>query len=165
MEGLGIILALSFILHNYEEYRSFKIFNEFYLRHLNKKFQHPDIFFRAITILSFVVCGIYVLNCFIANKALQFAATIATMSLLINGVQHCIYSLLARKLLPGTISGIFLLIPLSLAYFVLLEKDIHFSIIDIIQWSAISIVASFLLIQISLRIGFHLSKCLNDRGR
>ena len=151
---LGIFLSGFFILHNIEEYRSFKDFKAFYLKKINEKLRHRKVFLYALILLTFFVSGICISNYLIASQTLQFATTLIAVSLFINGMQHCIFSVWTRKILPGTISAIFLLIPCSAIYLVFLEKEMPFGLIDIATWSIVSAILMLLAIHASLWIGY-----------
>jgi len=80
--------------------------------------------------------------------------TIIVISLLINGIQHCLSSLWMGKILPGMVSAAFLLIPFSLVYLVFLEIEIQFGIFDLVKWFIFSILIMVLSIYVSLRLGY-----------
>ncbi len=155
---LGLLLPVVFILHNIEEYRSFEDFKAFYFKTIHVKLRHRKVFGFALLILTLLVSLICIANYLATNSFLGFATTIVAMSLLINGIQHSVCSCLARKLLPGTISAIFLLIPCSIVYLAFLEKETQFGISSIISWSLVSVVSMFVSIHISLWIGYFFFK-------
>jgi hypothetical protein len=159
---VGLFLPVVFIVHNIEEYRSFEKFKTFYLKAINSKFRHRTVFLYALMILTIFVSGVCISNYLMTSQILRFATTIVAMSLLANGIQHCISSLWARKILPGTISAIFLLIPCSAIYLVFLEKETQFSILDIVGWFIVSMIVMFLSIRASLWIGYFLFKRSNS---
>ena len=111
-------------------------------------------FCTLLIILTLFVSGICTANYLMTSRTLGFATTIIVMSLIINGIQHSVSSFLARKILPGTISAIFLLIPYSIVYLIFLEKEIQFGIFNIVKWSILSIILTLLSIHVSLWIGY-----------
>ena len=161
----GLFFPAVFILHNIEEYRSFEVFNAFYLKAINSKFRHRMVFLYALIILTVFVSGLCISNYLMTSRILRFATTIVSMSILTNGIQHCISSLWARKILPGTISAIFLLIPCSAVYLVFLEKETQFSVLDIVGWFIISMIVMVLSIRASLWIGYLLFKRSNSGSK
>lgn len=155
---LGLFLSIVFIVHNIEEYRSFEDFKAFYLKAINSIFHHRTVFLYALIILTIFVSGLCISNYMLTSQALRFATTIVAMSLLTNGIGHCISSVLNRNILPGTISAIFLLIPCSVVYLVFLEKETLFGVFDILGWFLVSMIMMFLSIRASLWIGYLLYK-------
>lgn len=155
---LGLFLPMAFILHNVEECRSFEEFKIFYLKKISPKLCHRIVFLYALIILTLLVSGICIANYWTASRALECATTIIAISLFVNAVQHIVSSYLARKMIPGTISAILLLIPCSLVYLFVLERETRFSIFDIVTWGIISIILTPLSIRLSLWIGYLLFK-------
>lgn len=154
----GLFLPLIFILHNIEEFRSFAVFKEFYFKKINKKLKHKRVFFYSLVILTVFVSGICIGNYFASSQAVHLMTTLIAMAFLINGLQHCITSLWMHKVLPGTISALFLLIPSSVTYFILLEKETQFGILELISWILFSVIFMYLAIHASLWLGYLIFK-------
>lgn len=154
--AFGLLLPAIMILHNTEEYRSFERFKNVYLKSIDEKLRKKSVFLYALAILTISAAGICVANYFIGSRTSQIATTLVMIALLFNGVQHCTFSLWYRKMLPGTVSGLFLMIPYSLIYLILLENEIKFGFFDFVSWSLLSIIFMILLIRISFRIGYFL---------
>lgn len=151
---LGLLLPVILILHNAEEYWSFEEFKKTHLRFIKEKFRQRKIFLYALVILTTCASGICISNYFVGGRTFQFVTTIIVLSLFLNGIQHCISSLWARKILPGTISAAFLLIPYPIFYLVSLENEIRFGIFDIMRWSLLAVIFMISSIYISFRIGY-----------
>ena len=143
---------------NIEEYW---FYNPLYFKFIAKKYRKKSVFGGAQVLLTVCVAAIYLANYFIANQTLQTATAIVALSLFVNGIQHCACSLRFKKILPGTVTGLFLLIPSSTMYFVLLRQDTGFTFLNLIQWSLLSVVAMLVAIQLSLRISYLLQNKRN----
>lgn len=155
--ALGLLIPVILTVHNAEEYFAFKVFKRFYLKFLNKKLQNRTVFLYAICILTLFASVICISNYFLKSKSTQLLTTIVVISLLLNGIQHCISSLRAREFLPGTFSSLLLLIPYSLIYLEFLQREIRFGLVDLLFWCLLAALFMIASIYASFRIGhiFH----------
>lgn len=151
---IGLLLPIILILHNIEEYRSFDEFKTFYLKKMNPKLLHRKVFGYALILLTLFVSALCISNYLMNRPLLQFATTLVALSLLINGMHHCISSLRMRKMLPGTLSSIFLFIPCTVVYLIYLERETPFGLFDLVRWSILSMILMFVAIRLSLWTGY-----------
>jgi Protein of unknown function with HXXEE motif len=149
----GLFLPACFVFHNVEEYL---FYNPAYFKFVQKKYRDKAVFLGAQIALTICVTSLCLTNYFLTGPTLQTSTTIIAFSFIMNGLQHCIQSLAFKRLLPGTITGLLLLIPSSTTYLVLLDKDARY----LIRWSLLSIPIMAAAILISLRISYLLQKAL-----
>ena len=118
MDGaLQLILALipaAFALHSWEEARGFDSFSRAYPRF---RFAHIEArsFRRAVTVLTLAVAA----GCYSAlwqwpAPGPIFLSKAILVAVLTNAVQHAALSLATRRLVPGVISAVAILGPLTL---------------------------------------------------
>lgn len=161
---LVLLLPLIFILHNVEEYISFDQFKDIYLKVIGRDFFDRNIFLFAISFLSISVSSIIIANYFISNHYLQLVTVIIVFSIFINGIQHCIGSLICRKILPGMLTAVFLIIPFSIIFILKLKYEILFGIKDFIVYMIVSAVVTYVAIFVSLFFGYFLNKLIKFKG-
>lgn len=157
----SLLLPLIFILHNIEEYVSFDQFKEFYVKLAGKILADRNVFFIAIIFLSIIAVTIIIANYFLHNYYLQLAAVITVFSIFFNGLQHCFGSLVFKKLLPGTLTSIFLIIPFTIIFIFKLKNEVLFKINILIACMLISVIVLFLAIFVSLVFGNLVNNLIN----
>ncbi len=160
---LGLLLPIVIFFHGAEEYASFDEFKKTSPFFIDKRFHHRQVFLYALLIIQAIVTLVGVWYYLTGSITLDLMTTIVVLAFLINGFQHVCSSLWHRKVLPGTISSILLIIPFGIGYLVILEKEMHYGIVSIFFLSVISLVLTFLLIHSALLIGYFLYTFLSDR--
>lgn len=113
---LSLFLPIIFVLHNYEEFRGFGRFKEVYSKFAAGCFGNQDVFKYAIIFLSTIVVIAVGGNYLFDTYFTRFACLVVVFAIFINAVQHILLSVRYRKILPGTYTSFFLIIP----YFVIL---------------------------------------------
>lgn len=160
------LLSVIFILHNFEEYMSHDKFPEVYFKFLGDKFRNIKVFLYATTFLDVLVILILAFNYFINNTITLFLSTIIFFSISINGIQHCISSIILKKFSPGAITSIFLIVPFLIISIVKLKNEIFLSGKYVVLCIILSIIVIWALIFISMWLGFLLSKIIkNERAK
>lgn len=153
-------LPIIFILHNIEEYLCFDKFKETFYKYIGKQFQHRNIFLFAIIMLSLIALTIVILNYNYHNKILHSFTIILFLAIFINGLQHCIGSLLLKKLLPGTLTAAILIIPFSIFMFISAKNEIFFGVESTFIYIVLSLLLMYVSIFMSLWCGYFINKFL-----
>jgi hypothetical protein len=122
------------------------------------KFVNKAIFRYAISFLSIFVIIIAMLNYHHTNIIIHIITVTVLMAIFINGVQHCVISLIYKKILPGTITAIILIIPFSL--WVFLSEKILFSL-GFFIYLVLGFVVMYIFIILSLSFGYVINKLFN----
>ena len=151
---MTLFLPIIFMLHNIEEYVSYAQFSKYYSRFIKKEFNDSTVFLYAISLLSAIAFIIVAANYFFNNDILHYLMIIMLISISINAIQHCISSLYFKTILPGTISSITLIIPYATLLSINLYKQHYPKIEWILYITIISFIFMYLLLFMSLYIGY-----------
>lgn len=158
-----LILALIFVLHNIEEYASYDQIPSAYFKLIGNKIKNSRAFLYAIIILSAVVVLTALLNYFFSNKILETSIIILVFSILINALQHVVGSIWHRRFLPGTFTGIFLIIPFSIVYLIRFYANMKMDFYGLMLYISLSIIVMLLSIYFSLKLGYFLMKLTHKK--
>lgn len=150
----AFVLAAIFIIHNIEEYLSF----DRMLKLPGKKIFNRKSFLFAIVLLSSLVVLFSVLNYFIDSEVLQKINIVILFALSVNAVQHVIASLRHRRMLPGTYSAAFLILPFAVLYFMKLQKIMMLDFFSIIGYLIVSTAVMIFSIYGSLWLGYRFTR-------
>ncbi|MGO9863506.1 MAG: HXXEE domain-containing protein [Terriglobales bacterium] len=123
-----LILGLASALHNLEEWRGFEDWvSDYHMRDyhmkLSVKFNDPRVFKLALIFLSTLVLTLGILECLAGPGWLTILSKIVVFALLLNAIGHCCLSLYKQRLVPGTISALFLIIPLAATGIYIMHRD------------------------------------------
>ncbi len=154
------MLPIIFIIHNIEEYLSYSKLADYYFKSIDPKFKDPKVFLCAVSILSIVVVLIVGVGYFYCNNITKILTMIVFFSIFINAIQHCINSLFFRKILPGSITSISLIIPYSIIFIINMKNESIFEFKYFMLYGIVSIIAMKISILISLKISYWLIKAI-----
>jgi len=121
--ALMLMLALATVVHNIEEWRGYEEWIQVYHKRLSARRKDREVFRIVIIIFSAVVIGIGVMEYLTGPGRLTVAAKVVVFALLVNAVGHCGMSLYKRRIVPGTISAMLLIIPLAIAEIYVMHRD------------------------------------------
>ncbi len=150
----AVALPLIFIIHNIEECMNFNDSVPTFFKIIGGHFYNRMIFTYAVTILSLVVVTASILNYLIVGQLVHVFAVIVVFSMLINGLQHVLGSIWQRKMVPGTWSSIFLIIPFCSLTFYSERFDVLQSIHHTLTYLLVSVVVMIVSIFLSFLIAF-----------
>jgi len=159
-EPLKLILALTpvvFALHNWEEALGFESFSRAYPRF---RFAHIEVggFRLAVAVLTLVVAAeCYATLILWPSPALIFLSKASLVALFSNALQHAALSLATRRLVPGVVSAVTMLGPLSLTGLVIAARRDEDGIEEIGGYA----LAGALLLAAGLAVGWTIAR----RGR
>ncbi len=139
------VLAAIFIIHNAEEYVFFHRMPKKFIFKNRKSFLFSIAMLSLLVILS-AIFGFL----FKESRFFQAVNSVVLFSLSINAVQHVVFSIWYRKILPGTFSAALLIFPFSLLCFTKLVKWEGFGFIGCLILTPIAMV---LFILVTLRLG------------
>ncbi len=154
---LILFFSLIFILHNLEEYFFFKVPLKF------KKTLSKKAFLYALILLSLTVLFLSIANIFIDSIFLKKIIFITYSAIFFNAIQHLILSCNYKKIIPGTITAICLIIPLYINYFVKEGIKTYSNFSTFIFYIILSIILMYASIVTSLFIGFNLTKIIDKQ--
>lgn len=156
-----LLFPVIFILHNVEEVISYKKFKIPFIRVFKAILTDPNVFRHAVIFLSLIVLSVMLCDYFIVNNVLSMLTLIIICSLLVNGLQHCMSSLFFRQFLPGTYTSVFLMIPFSAIYIILMSNEIFFYFGNFVVYFCISIVFMYISIFLGLFFGYFFNMTVN----
>ena len=157
-QKLVLLLPVIFVLHNIEEYLYYDKFTNYYPKFVDQKFNDQKVFLVAVSILSVAVALIAGLDYCFSNNIIKHLTVIVLFSVFINAIQHCICSLFFRKILPGTITSVLLIIPYAIIFITTAKLELNFGFKELISYGIASIFVMIISILISLKIGYWLIK-------
>lgn len=150
----AVVLPLIFIVHNIEECVYFDYSVPTLFRVIGGHFYSRRIFIYAISILSSAVAMITALNYFITDQLIHVLMVVIIMSMLINGLQHAVGSLSQRRMLAGSWSAIFFVIPFCSAVLFFERYSILQNVGHALTFLLISVVVMTVSIFICFLMGF-----------
>ena len=153
---LSLLLPVIFVIHNIEEYLSYDKLANYYFKFIEPKLNDSKVFLGAISLLSIIVVLIVGCNYCTCNRITNILTMIVFLSIFINAILHCIISLFCKKILPGIITSILLIIPYSIIFIIHMRKESIFEFKYIMLCSIISLIVMRISILISLRISYWL---------
>jgi hypothetical protein len=153
-----LILALIFVLHSIEEFFSYERAPVQYFNLLSRRLNNPSVFFYAIILLDTLVVLIVLLNWFFSNTLLDIVVRVIFFSLFINTLQHILGSFWFKRILPGTYTATFLILPFSVACLMGLHENMRITLLQTLLYLALSPLAMFASIYSSLWLGYFLVK-------
>ncbi|HEV2614120.1 MAG TPA: HXXEE domain-containing protein [Gammaproteobacteria bacterium] len=156
-----VVLPVIFILHNIEEYVSFDPSAWSFYRFIGNEFYNRAVFFYALCLLSITVIVAVTLNYIYAGSLLHALVVITFFSIFINSLEHCAVSLWRRKILPGTISSVLLIIPFSLYALIVGHKDMFVGIQGALNYVFVSFIVMVVAVFLGLWSGFFIDKLMS----
>jgi len=118
-----LALGVAACLHNLEEWRGYEEFVHAYHQRLNARLRNRRVFGFALILLSAIVLILGVVELVEGPGWATICSRIVVIAFLVNALEHCARSLITRKLVPGTVSALLLIIPLALIALHLMRRD------------------------------------------
>lgn len=160
---LFFLLSLAFVVHNYEEWRGYENLMRAFHGRLPKKLRDQWIFGFALIVLSIVVLLLSVVGWLWRIPTVTVLARIIVFALLINALSHCILSLYRRELIAGTVSAVFLIIPVSAAAILSMSRESGDPAWVLFGYILLSIAITPIAIYASLGLGYLAKRRLKAR--
>ncbi len=157
IDKLSLLLPIIFMIHNMEEYLFYEKFSNCFALIKPKCNNSKRSFGWAIVLLSVLTILIIGTDYFIANKITTFLKIITAVAIFVNAIQHVTYTVFFRKILPGTITSIFLIIPYSVTFIITIKKELMITYKEFLLYGMLSIIITRIVIITSLKIGNWLS--------
>jgi len=155
IDAYPLLLAAIFLVHNLEEYIFFDRIPKF--RYAKKIFNRKSFLF-SIVVLSLLVVFFSVWDYLSSNPIVRNVNIIVLFSLTINAIQHGLLSIRFRRVIPGTISALFLVLPVSALYFMRLYELKSFDLWSFVEYLALSPAVMVILLLITLWFGNRLTR-------
>jgi hypothetical protein len=155
---LFLILAFVFIVHNIEEWLKYedlmRIAHKMAHKKVNPKLIDRFVFGTALIILSLVVFTISIIELILYPHFVMIFTKIIIFSVFFNAIWHCIVSILEKRLIPGTISALTLIIPISLLLIYMMFNDLGDTFFNLIIYIIFAMLVVPISIYTSLYIGY-----------
>ena len=114
-----MLLATVFLMHNLEEMIFFDRMPKF--RYAKKIFNRRSFLF-SLTVLSILAIFFAVWGYLYRSPIVQNVNIVVLFSLTINAIQHGLLSIWYRRIIPGTLTALFLVLPVSALFFMKLYE-------------------------------------------
>lgn len=159
---LNLLFPIVVAVHNIDEYRGYENFVRSYPAWLAEKLTRK-VFGWAAILLTLAVTALAVATYFYQNDVLLMASKIAIIGLALNCIGHCLLSLKRRALVPGTLSGIILVLPYSAIAVAMMLNDLRDSLLGLFGYAAIGAIATPVAIGAFLWTGYLLAHAAESR--
>ena len=146
----SMLLATVFLLHNLEEMIFFDRMPKFQYA---KKIFNRGSFLFSIVVLSLLAIFFAVWGYLYRSPIVQNVNIIVLFSLTINAIQHGLLSIWYRRIIPGTWTALFLILPISALFFMKLYELKALSCWSFVGYLVLSPAVMIALILITLWIG------------
>ena len=151
---LVLLFPIVLAIHNLDEYARYEGFvSAYHPRLAAKPTTRPAIFWAAtaLTVAAAVIC----LAAFIWETPVLLVGTkVLICALLLNAVSHCLLSLKRRRVLPGTRSACFIVLPYGVVALIVMRTSVGDSGAAIIRYALFGGVTIPLAVAVFLLIGY-----------
>jgi hypothetical protein len=110
---LMLLLAAATAAHNMEEWQGYTEWVTVYHSRLNARFKDRAVFRFALILLTVLVLAVALAHYWTGRATVL--CKVIVFAILLNAIGHCIVSLYKRRIVPGAITALFLIIPLASA--------------------------------------------------
>jgi hypothetical protein len=155
--AFNLLFPIVVAVHNIDEYRGYEDFVRSYPGWLAGKLTR-QVVGRAMILLTLAVTALAVATYFYQNDVLLMASKIAITGLALNCVGHCLLSLKRRALVPGTLSGLVLVLPYSVIAVLMMRTDFQDSLSALVGYAVIGAIIVPIAIGSFLWIGYLLAR-------
>jgi hypothetical protein len=160
---LTLLFPIVVAVHSLDEYRGYADFVRSYPAWLAEKLTRP-VMLRAAILLILTVTALAAATYFYQNEVLLMVSKIAILGLALNCIGHCFLSLKRLALVPGTLSGIILVLPYSVIAVFTMRTDLRDSALALFGYAAIGAIITPVVIGLFLWIGYLLARPWKARG-
>jgi hypothetical protein len=155
--AFNLLFPIVVAVHNTDEYRGYEDFIRSYPGWLAEKLTR-GVVGRAAILLTLTITALAVATYFYQNDVLLMASKIAIIGLALNCIGHCLFSLKRRALVPGTLSGMVLVLPYSVIAVLMMKTNLQDSFLALFGYAAIGAVIIPISIGSFLWIGYLLAR-------
>jgi hypothetical protein len=155
--AFNLLFPIVVAVHNIDEYRGYDDFVRSYPGWLAVILTR-QVVARAAVLLTLTVTALAVATYFYQNDVLLMASKIAIIGLALNCVGHCLLSLKRRALVPGTLSGMVLVLPYSVIAVLIMRTNLQDSFLAIFGCAAIGAIMVPIAIGSFLWLGYLLAR-------
>ncbi len=152
--NLVLALSFAFIVHNYEEWRGYESLMRAFHGRLNSKLRDRWVFGFALILLSAVVLCLGLAEWIGGLPPVTIFSRIIVFGLLFNAFSHCFLSVKSRELVAGTVSALFLIVPLSAMAIYSMRRDLGDSAAILLSYVVVSLATLPIAIYGSLWLGY-----------
>jgi hypothetical protein len=118
-----LALSVAAAVHNLEEWRGYEKWAHVFHRRLNARLNNRRVCGIALILLSAALLILGVAEFAEGPGWTTAYSKVAVFALLVNALGHCVKSVRAREVVPGTISALLLIMPLSLIAIYAMRHD------------------------------------------
>lgn len=159
--ALYLVLPVVLAVHNVDEYRRYDEFVQVYQGRIPARFITRDVLRNALTLLTFIAAVISIVTYFFRTEVLISLSKIAVFALMLNAIGHCIQSLSKRRMTPGTLSAITLVLPYSIVAIMVMRSQLGDSVSSLLEFALLGAITIPLVSGIFIFSGYGLSRIAN----
>jgi hypothetical protein len=133
--ALNLLLPAVLAVHNIDEYSRYDQFVRLYQRRIPERFTTRRVMRDAMILLTLTAAVISALTYLFRTPALLSVSKIAVFALMLNAIGHCVQSLTKRRMMPGILSAITLVLPYSIAAIMLMRSQLGDSVSSLLGFT------------------------------
>jgi Protein of unknown function with HXXEE motif len=157
-DWINLLLPVVLAVHNADEYARYDDFVNAYHPRLAKKLTSRPVIRSAAILLTLFVALQAGLAYVYKGGILLASCKVAIFALLLNAISHCVLSLKRRRILPGTLSAVLLVMPYSVAAIVIMRAGFGDSYSYLLLLAALGAITVPLAVILFLWIGYGISQ-------
>ena len=157
---LNLLFPVVLAIHNTEEYLRFDEFIGSYRSLLPERLTSRRVVRDAAILLTLAAAVVCWLTYKHQTARLLAISKVAILALMLNGVSHCILSVRRRRLMPGTLSAVLLVLPYAALAIAKMHTDCGDSARSFVLLAACGAIAVPIAVAASLSCSYGLSRML-----
>jgi len=167
MRFAELMLALPAVLtvHHLDEVRGADSFTALYKRVLGARFGDPRVVKAALLLIPVAAVVLVVMNALRGDLALRLFCEVAVFAMLVNAIGHCGQSLARRTLLPGTVSGLAVVLPFCVVAISIMRAEFGDGAGSLLSYAALGLVAIPVVVGVSLITAYGLTRAWDAISR
>lgn len=160
MRFAELMLALPAVLavHHLDEVRGADSFVTLYKRVLGARFGDPRVFKMALILIPIATVVLVVSNAMRGGAELRLLCEVAVFAMLVNAIGHGGQSLARRTLLPGTVSGLVVIMPFCVVAVAVMRAEFGAAAGSLLLYAVLGLFAIPLVVAVSLVAGYGLTR-------
>lgn len=156
--AVSLALAVAFIVHNLEEWSGYDRLVQMFPGTIDERLRDRTVFGYGLVFLSVTVVTVAALQWFDATQLASLFGLVIALALFFNALWHCAASLLWCEVLPGTVSALLLILPLSSFEIWVACRDQGSSLLVVILQGVLALILLPIMILTSLWLGYAIKR-------
>lgn len=158
LDWITLLLPLVLAVHNLDEYAKHEDFVDAYYPRLSRKLTARPVIRNAVVLLTVSVALLAGFSYVYNDDVLRTICTVAIFALMLNAISHCVLSLKRRRILPGTLSAVLLVLPYSVVAIMITHSESGDSYSHLALLAALGALTVPLAIALFIGLGYGISR-------